>query len=105
MDPFLSAACLHCWSANWSRADWEGSFKERKLSTEPAFFFFLDDLEASEEAVLESVEARLGDDRLAVSKDGRDLDEAGLEPGVVERSRTEVDTEPVCWDRCEESED
>lgn len=103
VDPFPTA-CLRCCSANWSRADWEGSFKERKLSTEPAFFFFFGDLESFDVAGLESVEARLGGGRLAVSTEGRDVVEGGLESGVVERSWTDAEVDPVSWDCCEKSE-
>ena len=50
-----------CW-ANCSKAAWEGSFNERKPSTELDFFFFLDDdLESFPEELLECREARLDD--------------------------------------------
>jgi hypothetical protein len=67
----LSAACLRWASANCSKATWEGSFRDRNPRTEPVFFFFfLDDVESSEAVTLEAGEARLGEDRLAVSNEG-----------------------------------
>jgi hypothetical protein len=68
----LSLLCLRCWSANCSRASWEGSFSDKKLKTELLFFFFLGVLESLELELLDVVEARLDDVVLAVvSKDGR----------------------------------
>jgi hypothetical protein len=68
--PF-TAACLRCASAYCSNAACDGSLSDKNPST-PVFFFFLDDLlESSEEALLDTVEARLGDVRLAESNDGR----------------------------------
>jgi hypothetical protein len=80
--PF-SRACLRWASAYCSKATCEGSFKDRNPKTEPAFFFFFDDLESSEEATLDAVEARLADVRLAVSKDERPWDEGAVEAGVA----------------------
>lgn len=66
-----AAFCLRCCSANCSRATWDGSFRERKPSTELVFFFFFDDdFESLEEERLGVMEARLDDVTLAVSKDG-----------------------------------
>ena len=63
--------CLRCCSANCSSASWDGSFRERKPSTELVFFFFFDDdLESLEDERLGVMEARLDDVRLVVSKDG-----------------------------------
>lgn len=84
----LVADCLRCCSANCSRASWEGSFRDRKPSTEVGFLFFfvLDDLESLEEVVaLDVVEARLSDVRLAVSEESRELMDVDLESGEVGR--------------------
>jgi hypothetical protein len=67
----LAALCLRCCSANCSRATCDGSFNERKLSTECAlFFFFLDDAESFEDDALDDREARLEDVELVVSREG-----------------------------------
>lgn len=55
------AVCLRCCCAYWSRAACEGSFRERKPSTELAFFFFLDDRASFVEEAVEAREARLDD--------------------------------------------
>lgn len=75
-------ACLRCCSANCSRATWDGSFKERKPSTEP-FFFFFDDLESFDEEALEDREARLDDVTLAVSKERWVRVDGAVESGEV----------------------
>jgi hypothetical protein len=80
-EPF-SRASLRWASAYCSKATCEGSFKDRNPKTEPAFFFFFGDLESSEDATLDAVEARLADVELAVSKDGRPWDERAIEAGV-----------------------
>ena len=74
----MARVCLRCNSAYCSRATCDGSFKDRKPSTEPFFFVFPDDFEPLEEA-LDAVEARLGDVRLAVSNDGRSPEQAVFE--------------------------
>lgn len=84
-DPLL-AACLRWCSANWSKATCEGSFRDRKPSMEPVFFFFFGDLESLEDAALEAVEARLDDVRLALSREGREEVEVALESGELGRS-------------------
>jgi hypothetical protein len=66
--PF-SASRLRCASAYCLKASCDGSFRDRKPRTPDFFFFFDDDLESSDEATLEAVEARLGDVRLVVSND------------------------------------
>ena len=43
---------------------------------------FFDDMESSEDATLEAIEARLTEVKLAVSKEERELVEAGIEMGV-----------------------
>jgi hypothetical protein len=76
--------CLRCCSANCFRATCDGSFTERKPSTElPFFFFFVDDLESLEEEALEDREARLDDVRLVVSKGAWELMDRAFERGVV----------------------
>lgn len=54
-EPPLAACCLRWDSANCSKASWDGSFRERKLST-PLFFFFDDALDSRE---VEPLDARL----------------------------------------------
>ena len=75
--------CLRCCSANCFRATCDGSFTERKPSTELPFFFFVDDLESLEEEALDDREARLDDVGLAVSKDAWELMDGAFESGVV----------------------
>lgn len=74
--------CLRCCSLNCSKATWDGSFRERKPSTEP-FFFFFDDFEPFDEELLEDMEARLDDVREVVSKDGREMFEGAFGSGVA----------------------
>jgi hypothetical protein len=71
--------CLRCCWASCSRATWDGSLRDKNPRTELAFFFFFSlatEAESLQLPLLECVEARLGDVRLAVSEDGRERVEA-----------------------------
>lgn len=81
--PGIPEAFLRCCSAYCSNADWEGSFKVRKPSTELAFFFLVP-LESLDED--EVSEARLDDAKLRASKDWRSRMEEELEAEVMEVS-------------------
>lgn len=89
--PF-SAACLRCCSANWSRADCEGSFSVKKASM-PLLFFFCDVFESFDDEALE-LEARLGDARLRVSNDSWTGDEV-VEPVVDGRKSSSASLDGV----------
>lgn len=70
-------------SANCSSASCEGSFKVKNPKIEAVFFFLAEAADSLDEVALEDMEARLGDDKLAVSYEDRERSETVGLPGVA----------------------
>ena len=82
----LSAACLRCCWAYFSRATCEGSFSEKKPRTTLLVFFFLEAGASSVEDLLEATETWLADMRLLASEERRECGSEASESLVKGRS-------------------